>query len=258
MNTITLPRTGDSPLRFQGELLAEAGGPRFNGQDINRFHVLQIYRSDGGRFVVAIEFVSRWQGEAGANEAHVCRSGDDVRRVLREYEPIGDRVGFPDKPEFADRQRRLTTAIREQYDACVSELLSRDEFATSLDEAQRDQYAELDGEAIMCFVRHVLGNFPMTRGEACALCDANNGAMLFPQEFWWSGLWANIADTPPAALSDKWKCDAGELSRRIHAADVATQFALAYAVAQFWRHCERDTDELLVECGFTIVEVTRD
>jgi hypothetical protein len=79
--------------------------------------------------------------------------------------------------------------------------------------------------------------------------------MLFP-DYCWTGLAANIEDTPASSLSEKWGCDAMELARKVSAASRATQFCVAYAVAQFWRNCERDIDELLPECGFRIVEVT--
>jgi hypothetical protein len=253
MSTITLPRTGDSPLRFDGEIIAEAGGKQFAGREQNRYHCLALYRVAGHdrQYVLSIAYHTDWQGESHRDTVHVCDSPEDVRRVLREYEPVREGVGFPPGDQYADRQRRLESQIREQYDACVSEILGGDEFAQTIEGAREDEYVGLDHEAIAEFVRHVLADFPLTRGEACALCDANNGAILLGA-FWWSGLWANIEDTPARALSEKWECDAASLAARIRDADRATQFALAWAVAQFWRHCEQDTDTLLPACGFAI------
>lgn len=105
------------------------------------------------------------------------------------------------------------------------------------------------------FVSAQLSGFPMTRGEACALCDANNGAMLL-SDCCWLGLGANVADFPASSLSEKWRCDAAALASRINAADRGTQFALAWAAAQFWRHCDKDTDEALRLAGFAIREAT--
>lgn len=75
--------------------------------------------------------------------------------------------------------------------------------------------------------------------------------MLWPDHCWF-GLAANIEDTPARSLSEKWECDASALAKRVFAADRGTQFALAWGVAQFWRHCELETGEALKLAGFTI------
>lgn len=59
----TLRRTGQAPLRFQGELLAEADGEYESGRDFNRWHELTVYRTRGGKYVLRIAYRSAHQGE---------------------------------------------------------------------------------------------------------------------------------------------------------------------------------------------------
>ena len=120
-------------------------------------------------------------------------------------------------------------------------------------ETIQSDYLASDREALTGFVKTQLASFPMTRAEACALCDANNGAMLFGP-FFLGGLSANIQDTPAAALSEKWACDAMALSQRIFRADRGTQFALTVACADFWRISGAELDDALRDAGFTIQE----
>lgn len=247
----TLSRSGDSPLKFRGKLIASSGGQQFAGVSRNRWHELSVYSADTGEYVVRIEYHSQWQGESGLAAAHVCGSVADVKRVLRAHEPIYGHVGYPDRD--SDRQRRLESLIRLQWDEAVSELLGRDEFADSISDVE-DEYAGVDAKAVGAFVRAVLADFPLTRAEACAICDANNGAMLFPPDCCWHGLAENMHDTPASALAAKWGCDASALAARVAASDRATRFALAWAIAQFWRRDGADTDEALKASGFFLLD----
>ena len=99
-----------------------------------------------------------------------------------------------------------------------------------------DDYLQSDREALSSFVRAMLRGFPLTRAEASALCDANYGATL-PQDAW-HGLATAILDMPAWELSRKWKIDANSLAQRVLANDQGTRFALAVAVADFWRLCQ--------------------
>lgn len=252
MTTITIPRSGDAPLKFRGERIAHFDGERFAGREQNRWYEIALYRVRDDRYVVHVGFRSRWQGESGRDD---CYQGgaSEIRAALKDHDPIPERVGFPAGEQYRERQAALVSALREQYAAAVREILSRDEFAVSLEEAQDDEYAALDREAILDFVRVQIADFGLTRAEACALCDANNGALLLGAH-WWLSVGANIADTPAKALSAKWNCDAERLARRVLEADRGTLFALAYAAAQFWRHSDRDTDEALSLAGFVCSE----
>lgn len=133
---VTLPRTGEPPLRFRGEQIAEAGGRWFHGRDLNRWHDLSLYQSDDGRFVLAIAFCTQWQGEGGYDFAWVCKTPAEVVDLLRKYDPLPLRVGFPPRREYADKQLALAQALRQQYDDAVAELLKDERFAEPLDSAE--------------------------------------------------------------------------------------------------------------------------
>lgn len=250
MDTITLPRTGDAPLKFAGQLVAESGDNRFAGREQNRWHELALYR-DNGRFVLRVAFRTNWQGEPSYDWAWVCATPAEVRERLREHDPVPERVGFPPGEQYAARQQSLEQGLRAQYDATVSELLARDEFAVSLDQDQAEQCAGMDLQAVREFIAAQLAGFPLSRAEACAFCDANNGTLLI--DHCWAGLALNVFDADRLnGLGDKWSVDCKALANRIHAADLATKFALAWACAQFWRLVDQETDAALVAAGFCL------
>jgi hypothetical protein len=126
----TLPRSGRAPLRFQGELLAESEGYRYTGREQTRWHNIAIYRTAGGKYVVSIQYRTRYQGETDHDAAEVIAQPSGVEATLREYDPIAIVRGFPANDHYADRQARLQTDIRQRYEAQVSDVLAdRPEFA---------------------------------------------------------------------------------------------------------------------------------
>lgn len=253
----TLRRSGQAPLRFSGELIAEESSHQSTGGGAlqYRWHEAAIYQA-GRKYVLAISYRTVWQSEHDRDDAFVFDSPQEVGDALRDHDPLCAVNGFPPGEAYAEKQKRLESAIRDGYAAMVSRLLEDERFAVGLEQAEHEQYVQLDLQAVGEFVVAQLAGFHLTRGEACALCDANNGAMLFPEGCCWPGIGANIFDFPASSLSEKWRCDAAALASRINAADRGTQFALAWAAAQFWRHCDKDTDEALRLAGFAIREAT--
>lgn len=255
METITIKRTGDAPLVFSGEVIAEQSGQWGNGRELNRWFDLRIYSTSGREFVAEASYQTRWRGETDRTDAFVGKA-KAVAAWLTEYDPQNCVEGFPSGESYRKRQEQLLRTICDHYESRVGELLATaaakcSDFAASPEQAVEEQYWQMDHEAIMGFVRSQLAEFSLTQAEACVICDANNGAMLFPDHCW-SGLAANIWDTPAKSLSEKWQCDADDVARRIQSADRGTQFAIAFAVAQFWRHCAKETSEALRLAGFSL------
>ena len=108
MAEIRLQRTGDAPLRFDGELVGDSDGQRQAGRDRNRWHDLAVYRLKDGQYVVAIAYRTQWQGELDHHEAAVVSTAKDIVEVLREYDPCGHLGGFPAGPQYAERQAART------------------------------------------------------------------------------------------------------------------------------------------------------
>ena len=132
MTDYTLPRTGDSPLTFRGDLIAEADSQARQGPAETRWYELAVYRTAGGSYVVAVGFRSRWQGEQGRNTARVFATPAEVRAYLRDYDPCDPALwaGIPPGVHAADRRNTMTgNAIAGAYRAAVSRVLAGTEFA---------------------------------------------------------------------------------------------------------------------------------
>jgi hypothetical protein len=252
MTPLTVRRSGQAPLRFEGALLTQASSHHHGTPLENRWHEIEVHEIEGGRrYVVTIRYRTLWQGESDHDEAHVADTPADVTRLLTGYDPLAHVIGYPADDSYAEKQRRLSAAIRAGYDDAVSFALADERFAEEPADDRDADYRRMDAECLAEFVRAQLADLGLTRAEACAVCDANNGAMLIGPVCW-QGVAANVEDTPAELLSEKWDCDALALARRIAAADRGTQFALAWAVAQFWRHTDLPTDEALKLAGFSV------
>lgn len=130
--TITLPRSGHAPLRFTGELIAETDGRAVAGRDHNRWHTLAVYRTSAGRYVVAIGYRTRWEGELDRDLALVCGSPADVAETLLAFDPCDGVQGYPAGEAYAAKQARLILDLRQRFEALVSEVLDSDEFAEEI------------------------------------------------------------------------------------------------------------------------------
>ena len=130
-----LTRTGNSPLKFAGELIAESRQELMErttakpGKAPKRWYELALYRTASDQYVVAIAYRAEWQGEYNHYEAVGVSDIQSAVQVFRNYDPIVHVVGFPPREAYAARQARLLTDLRKRYTAQVTELLNRDEFA---------------------------------------------------------------------------------------------------------------------------------
>ena len=97
MNIYTIKRTGQSPIKFSGNLLSETGGNYFNGQQLNRYHRLRLYKTASKRYVLEIEYRTCWEGEFDYNEVQAFADSQEVTYFLETYdhwskEYIADRL----------------------------------------------------------------------------------------------------------------------------------------------------------------------
>ncbi len=119
----TLTRTGDSPLKFSGEKIAEANGRIRSGQEQNRWHEIRAYRTDGGKYVLEIQYCTCWQGEDGHSHVSVHDDPAALADELKSYYPLEHVLGFPPHPQFASKQARLEESLRLRWETVVSDLL---------------------------------------------------------------------------------------------------------------------------------------
>lgn len=122
--TYTLPRSGQAPLRFQGDLLAASNGQWQSGRDWTRWHELAVYRTARGQYVVQIGYRTRYQGELDHDTAVVVDSAAEVCQALTNYNPAGVIRGYPPGQAYEERQSKLLADVRARYDAQVSEICS--------------------------------------------------------------------------------------------------------------------------------------
>jgi len=126
----TLPRSGQAPLTFTGQQLAESDGERQSGKEHNRWHELAVWRTTGGKYVVQIAYRTKWQGELDHDAAVIVDQAKDVISVLTGHDPVAHVGGYPIGAAYAERQSRLLADIRARYDSQVSAILeSAPEFA---------------------------------------------------------------------------------------------------------------------------------
>lgn len=119
-----ISRDGDTPLTFRGEEIATANSHADEGGNRNRWHEVTVYRTEGGRYVVGIEYHTQWRGEQDRHDA-VALGPDlaEVAECLRTTIPIPDGIGYPPKPQYADRQARMKASLRTRWEVMVGELL---------------------------------------------------------------------------------------------------------------------------------------
>lgn len=123
MDAITLQRTGDRPLKFQGELLAETSSYQHNGPSNTRWHEFALYRTGAGTYVCAIGYRTRWQGEFPYDAAFTAETAEGVIDQLRMTRPDEHLLGYPPGGQYAERQERVRSSLELAYDTAISELL---------------------------------------------------------------------------------------------------------------------------------------
>jgi hypothetical protein len=86
MSIYTIKRTGQSPIKFSGNLISEAGGNDFNNQQLNRYHRLRLYKTMSKRYVLEIEYQTCWEGEFDYKEVEVFATSQDLIFFLETYD----------------------------------------------------------------------------------------------------------------------------------------------------------------------------
>lgn len=119
-----LPRTGNAPLGFEGEELAKEEGRWYAGQEQNRYHNLTLYRTTGGVYVLAIEYCTQWQGEAGVEEVITFEEVRDVVVHLQDFDPCHSLAGYPPREHFQEKQERLRQSLKVRFHMQVRNLLA--------------------------------------------------------------------------------------------------------------------------------------
>ena len=117
METITLERTGERNLRFKGEMLGSASSHWINGVEQNRWTEYEIYKTETGKYVVAITHVTCWQGEVNGYQAEVCNTPEEVYDFLTDNDGYGSHISNQAKEaleEASEREPELKKVLVEE------------------------------------------------------------------------------------------------------------------------------------------------
>lgn len=133
MTTFELARSGRGPLKFQGEQLAQAsGGDLWKGSEKlkpNRFHILTLYQTASGKYVVQIQFRCNIRYDEPYDEVEVFDTPAEVVAYLQDFDPTEGVRGWT-LSRHEEQDRRLRTALSNNFETLVSQVLAgRDEFA---------------------------------------------------------------------------------------------------------------------------------
>lgn len=122
MQTITLTRTGDRPLEFEGAEVASADTRQTQGPCENRWWNLALYRADSGKYVLHIGYRTQWQGEHATDTVYVADDAASAAELLHAHPYTAGIHGYP--PGRDDRQARLEQMLRQCWEAGITELLA--------------------------------------------------------------------------------------------------------------------------------------
>ncbi len=139
MQQITLKRTGDLPVQFAGEQIASSTRrPEHPEREkFIRYHEVALYRTQSGRYVISINYISTSKGEDNHSLVVTCDDREQVaNQLLEEYDPV-DPAHFTGYPkgvlDYDDKQANLIAALEREWDAQVSEILSQARFVETID-----------------------------------------------------------------------------------------------------------------------------
>ncbi len=121
-----IERTGQRPLEFEGDKLAEATTKNHAGKERNRWHEITIWKTKSGKYVAAIAYKTRWEGEADYDDAVVFDSTDQVSTLLEEYIfPNVGTIGFPASPTYTERQGRLMSELEQAFRHAAGQVIGQ-------------------------------------------------------------------------------------------------------------------------------------
>lgn len=92
-----IERDGKRDLTFRGREIASVSTQEWSGPGPgqNRWDIYTLYRTDGGKYVLAHEYVTQWEGERGSNEAWIADTDNEALECARFRDSDGEGI-LPD------------------------------------------------------------------------------------------------------------------------------------------------------------------
>ena len=82
-----LRRDGLPPLTFQGEMVLERSNRWVSGREKTRWHVVRVYRTLRGRWVLEVVYRTLWQGELDSHQVRVLDDLEGLRQAVEDLVP---------------------------------------------------------------------------------------------------------------------------------------------------------------------------
>lgn len=116
MPSFNIPRSGQTAIAFDGEILAQVSGADLPSKRVNpRWHEISLYKTVTGKYVAHVAFKCDSQYDSERDEVQVCKSPDEIVTFLNTHQPTRYVRGWPgDKHKAQDDRLRekLTQAYR--------------------------------------------------------------------------------------------------------------------------------------------------
>ena len=129
MTKHTLPRTGKSPVAFDGDLIAETKSPLYRRhladphEKANWFEIA-VYKTVGGSYVAHVAY--RWAGklfrEVNRDHVEVSQTVGYLLDLLAAFDSTRCVGGFPQGREFAEKQRKLLETVAEDWRLAIEDI----------------------------------------------------------------------------------------------------------------------------------------
>ena len=124
MPEYTVPRFDEAPLAFEGELLASVSGQHTRpGKTNNRWHEIDLFKTQSGKYVVAIRFCCATQHDDPYEDAEVFTTPQESLAFLHDYDPVENVRGWP-LAKNADNDRRLREALVGNFERLVAQIVA--------------------------------------------------------------------------------------------------------------------------------------
>ncbi len=121
MININLRRTGDRLLQFTGQIICMVSTREMTAMESERWHEIELYLTAGGKYVVAIGYRTRREGELPHDSAVILDTENDVAEYLKNgIDPTDYFAGGPADDDIEKIKKDLTV----RYRAAVSRVLN--------------------------------------------------------------------------------------------------------------------------------------
>lgn len=124
MEKLVFRRSGDRPLEFDGEVLAEVSThSATRNEPAGRWYEARIARTAGGQYAAEVSYRTQWDNEDDVDDAYY---GDEVEVMcwLQAYSPTAPVLGYPPGKQFDERRDRLMEVCHARWRTALTELLA--------------------------------------------------------------------------------------------------------------------------------------